>query len=162
MSSTSSISRYCVVLDLFVINAIISEDIKLYFGTAALLYFIDRKCHRIVLSPSLKKIYADRLKDLEKRRSNYSNDRLFKLIKKLLMNSEKVNEVEELTYNVPIKIPDEDKLIIKTALASSGNTIIITTDRRHLIDNEELQNHLKAYNITILPLDKALEIITKD
>jgi len=115
-----------------------------------------------VLSPSLKKIYANRLKDLEKRRSNYSNDKLFKYIKMLLVKREKVNEIEELTYNVPIKIPDEDKLIIKTALASSGNTIIITTDRRHLIDNEELKNHLKAYNITILPLDKALEIITKD
>ncbi len=151
--------RY-VVLDLFMINAITSNDLNLYFRTGALLQLIKDKCHKIVLSPSLKKEYVDRLRKLERER--YGNDRLFKCIKRLLVDSEKISEVYDLAYNITVEIPKKDQPIVKTALAKSGNTIIITTNRKHLINNTKLQEFLKSHNIIILPLDEALTEIAKN
>ena len=152
--------RKYVVLDLFVINAITSSDLDLYLRTAAILQLIKDKCHKIVLTPSLKKEYVARLKKLE--RSMYINDRLLKCIKQLLIDSEKVSETLDISYSIPVEIPKKDQPIIRAALAKGGNTLIITTDEKHLISNVKLFEFLKNHNIRILSLDNALAEIAKN
>ena len=146
------------VLDLFVINAIVSNDLDLYFKTAALLQIIIDKCHKIVLSPSLKREYLRRLNNIEKRRE-YKNDKLLKYLKKIVINSDKVVDAHDLSYKIRVEIPRKDLPIIKTALAKSGNTIIVTTNKKHLIDNLELQKFLREANIKIFSLDETSTIL---
>lgn len=143
--------RY-VVLDLFVVHAITASD-ETYLRTAALLQRIIDRCHRVILTPSLSREYKARLKQLE--RGGYANDRLFKIIKMLLLKREKVVEKDDPGFDIPIKIPEDDKVLVKTV---GGNTVIVTTNRRHLIENEELRRYIKGQrsSIEILSLEEAL------
>lgn len=153
-------SKKYVVLDLFVIHAITSNDLDLYFNTGRILQLIEHKCHKLVLTPSLKKEYRNRLKKLEKR--GFTNDRLFKYLKRILVNSEKVEEEQELSYNLRISIPQDDIPIIKTALTKGSSIIIITTNRKHFLENEELKRFLKDNNVKVLPLDEAIHELNRD
>ena len=146
-----------IVLDLFIIHAISSSDSDLHLRAGGLIQLIIDKCHKIVLSPSLKREYKDRLKKLN--RSLFLNDHLFKQLKKILLNSEKVVEVNDITYDIPVKIPEKDLPIIKTALAKGSGTIIITTDRKHFIENKELQEFLKNNNIKVMLLEDFIRYI---
>lgn len=148
--------RRYVVLDLFIVHAITTEDDIMYLRTASLLHKIIDNCHKIVLTPSLSREYKTRLKQLEKR--GYTNDRLFKIIKMLLSDTDKVVEKEDLTYDIPVRIPEDDKMLVKAAVAAGGSTIIVTTNREHFIENLELKEYLRSQklNIEILSLEEAL------
>jgi len=153
-------SKKYVVLDLFVIYAIESKDLDLYFNTGRILQLIKQKCHKIVLTPSLKKEYMSRLKNLEK--GVFTNDRLFKYLKRILANSEKIDEEPEPSYNLRISIPQDDLPIVKTALTKGSSTIIITTNRKHFIENEELKKFLEGNNIKVLPPEEAIHELNRD
>jgi len=154
-------SKKYVVLDLFVIYAIESKDLDLYFNTGRILQLIKQKCHKIVLTPPLKKEYMSRLKNLEK--GVFTNDRLFKYLKLILANSEKIDEELEPTYNLRISIPQDDLPIVKTALTKGrSSTIIITTNRKHFIENEELKKFLESNNIKVLPPEEAIHELNRD
>ena len=146
-----------IVLDLFVIHAIASNDLDLYFKTGSLLQFIKDKCHKIVLSPALRKEYVTRLERL--RREGYINDPLFKYLKRILTDSEKISEAPDLAYDIPVDIPVEDQLVVKTALAKRGNTIIVTTDEKHLLANTKLKEFLRREKIVVLHLNEAISVI---
>jgi len=148
--------RY-VVLDLFVIRAITSDDLNLYFRTGALLQRIKDRCHKIVLTSSLKKEYNRRLKDLKRR--GFTNERLFKYLKKILVDSEKVKEIPDPAYNISVEVPEKDLPIVKAALAKGSGTIIITTDKKHFIENTKLQRFLENHKIKVLLLEEALSEI---
>lgn len=154
-------SKKYVVLDLFVIYAIESKDLDLYFNTGRILQLIKQKCHKIVLTPPLKKEYMSRLKNLEK--GVFTNDRLFKYLKLILANSEKIDEEPEPPYNLRISIPQDDLPIVKTALTKGrSSTIIITTNRKHFIENEELKKFLESNNIKVLPPEEAIHELNRD
>jgi len=145
------------VLDLFVISAITSKDLNLYFRTGALLQRIKDKCHKIVLTSSLKEEYYRRLKNLK--RCGFANERLLKYLKMILIDSEKVKEIPDPAYNIPVKIPGKDLPVVKAALAKGSGTIIVTTDKKHFLENIELQKFLKEHNIRVLLLEEALSEI---
>jgi len=153
-----------VVLDLFIIHAITSNDLNLYFSAGGILHIIEQKCHKIVLIPSLKKEYNTRLKSLEKEgRESFANDRLFKYIKRILINSEKVAyEDSEPSFELKVNIPQDDLPIIKAALMKGGNTVIITTNRKHFIENDEIKKFLEDKGIKVLSPKEAIIELSKD
>ena len=153
-------SKKYVVLDLFVIHAITSDNLDLYFNTGRILQLIRHKCHKIVLTPLLKKEYRNRLKKLEK--GVFTNDRLFKYLKSILVDSKKVDEEQEPSYVLKINVPQDDLPIIKAALSKGSSIIIVTTNRKHLVENEELKKFLKDKNIKIVLPEEAILELNRD
>jgi len=146
-------SRKVFVLDLFTIKAIISEDEDLYGRTIALLQLIKDKCHKVVMTPALHREYSRKIKDLEKTKK-YTYDRLLKKIKGLLIAGDnKVFMVNEPGYNIP-GVPAKDQIIVKPAIARQG-AIIVTTNRKHLINNQ----NLKSRGINVVSLEDVFKLL---
>jgi len=156
-------SKKYVVLDLFVIHAITSDDLDFYFNTMEILRLIKQKCHKVILTPSLKKEYIDRLKRLEKEgRGIFTHDRLFKYIKYMLVNSEKIYEVPEPSFDLKINIPQDDLPIIRAALVKGGNVVVVTTNRKHFIENDEMRKFLESKGIKVFSPEEAIIELSKD
>lgn len=145
--------RY-VVLDLFIIHAITDSNLDLFSKTVAVLRLIIDKCYAIILTNTLKSEYNKRMKELEreikmKKRGVDINIALFKFLKRILTDGSKVEEVEEPSKEIPgeVNIPVDDLPIVRAALSRPTiTTIVITTDRKDLVDNEALINYLKREN----------------
>jgi hypothetical protein len=145
--------RY-VVLDLFIIHAITDSNLDLFSKTVAVLRLIIDKCYTIILTNTLKSEYNKRMKELEreikmKKRGVDINIALFKFLKRILTDGSKVEEVEEPSKEIPgeVNIPGDDLPIVRAALSRPTiTTIVITTDRKDLVDNEALINYLKREN----------------
>jgi hypothetical protein len=94
------------------------------------------------------------MKELEreikmKKRGVDINIALFKFLKRILTDGSKVEEVEEPSKEIPgeVNIPGDDLPIVRAALSRPTiTTIVITTDRKDLVDNEALINYLKREN----------------
>jgi hypothetical protein len=94
------------------------------------------------------------MKELEreikmKKRGVDINIALFKFLKRILTDGSKVEEVEEPSKEIPgeVNIPRDDLPIVRAALSRPTiTTIVITTDRKDLVDNEALINYLKREN----------------
>lgn len=87
---------------------------------------------------------------------------LFKRLKELIFNSDKIVEVLDLQYELPkdLKIPRKDEVIVKAALAKrGGNVIIITTDEKDLAKNNSLVKYLEEHGIKIILLKDAITIL---
>jgi len=126
-----------------------------------LLSKIFRKCHKIVVTPNLEKIYMKKLAELRKRHGKYMiSDIAFKVLKGILINYAKVIRVNEPSYTIPEieELSEDDKVLVKAAI-SKPSAIIITTDRKDLLSNMKLKKALKNKNIEILSLKEALEYI---
>lgn len=142
------------MLDLFIIHAITDSNLDLFSKTVAVLRLIIDKCYAIILTNTLKSEYNKRMKELEreikmKKRGVDINIALFKFLKRILADGSKVEEVEEPSKEIPgeVNIPVDDLPIVRAALSRPTiTTIVITTDRKDLVDNEALINYLKREN----------------
>jgi len=57
-----------------------------------------------------------------------------------------------------ITVPEDDIPIIKAALATGGNTLLVTTNRRHILENEELKNFLSSRDVRVVSPNEALSL----
>lgn len=85
-------------------------------------------------------------------------------LKNLLVDRDMVEEVEyppkELEFPREV-VPEKDLPIVGAALSKPAtNIIIITTDKRHLVDNEALEAYLKRVNpgIEVIHLDECVKL----
>jgi len=159
--------RRYVVLDLFVFHAIAGDDVDLLSKTVAVLRLIKDKCHTILLTRELKSEYWERVKEIEKSKRKSNVDiRLLKFVKNLLADRDKVEEVEYLPGEQELEflrkvVPEKDLPIVGAALSKPAtNVIIITTDKRHLVDNEALKTYLKRVNpgIEVIHLNEYVKL----
>jgi cell division protein FtsX len=159
--------RRYVVLDLFVFHAIAGDDVDLLSKTVAALQLIKDKCHTILLTRELKNEYWKRAREIEKDKSKIHVDiRLLKFVKNLLVDKDKVEEVEYLPGEQELEflrrvVPEKDLPIVRAALSKPAtNIVIITTDKRHLVDNEALKAYLKRVNpgIEVIHLDEYVKL----
>lgn len=141
--------RRYVVLDLFVFHAIAGDNVDLLSKTVAVLRLIKDKCHTILLTRELKNEYWKHVKEIEKSKRKSNVDiRLLKFVKNLLVDRDKVEEVEyppkELEFPREV-VPEKDLPIVRAALSKPAtNVVIITTDKRHIVDNEALKAYLRG------------------
>jgi hypothetical protein len=86
--------------------------------------------------------------------------------KNLLADRDKIEEVEylpgEQELEFPRKVvPEKDLPIVGAALSKPATSVvIITTDKRHLVDNEALKAYLKRMNpgVEVIHLDEYVEL----
>jgi hypothetical protein len=149
--------RRYVVLDLFVFHAITSNDVDLFSKTTTVLRLIKDKCHIILLTRTLRNEYWRRIKEIERSRGGAYSSILLRFIISLLTNRDKVDDVEESPRELPREVvPENDLPLVRAALSKPAvNIVVITTDRRHLVDNEKLKMYLRRENpgIEIIHLD---------
>jgi hypothetical protein len=159
--------RRYVVLDLFVFHAIAGDDVDLLSKTVAVLRLIKDKCHTILLTRELKNEYWRRVGEIEKgKRKTYVDIRLLKFVKNLLVDRDKVEEVEYLPGEQELEflrkvVPEKDLPIVGAALSKPAtNVVIITTDKRDLVDNEALKAYLKRVNpgVEVIHLDEYVKL----
>jgi len=159
--------RRYVVLDLFVFHAIVGDDVDLLSKTITLLRLIKDKCHTILLTRELKNEYWRRVREIEKgERKTYVDIRLLKFVKNLLVDRDKVEEVEYLPGEQELEflrkvVPEKDLPIVGAALSKPATSVvIITTDKRHLVDNEALKEYLKRVNpgVEVIHLDEYVKL----
>jgi hypothetical protein len=157
--------RRYVVLDLFVFHAIAGDDVDLLSKTVAVLRLIKDKCYTILLTRGLKSEYSERVREIEKDKRKINVDiRLLKFVKNLLADRDKVEEVEyppkELEFPREV-VPEKDLPIVGAALSKPATSVvIITTDKRHLVDNEALKAYLKRVNpgVEVIHLDEHVKL----
>jgi hypothetical protein len=149
--------RRYVVLDLFVFHAITSNDVDLFSKTTTVLRLIKDKCHIILLTRTLRNEYWRRIKEIGRSRGGAYSSILLRFIISLLTNRDKVDDVEESPRELPREVvPENDLPLVRAALSKPAvNIVVITTDRRHLVDNEKLKMYLRRENpgIEIIHLD---------
>jgi cell division protein FtsX len=159
--------RRYVVLDLFLFHAIAGDDVDLLSKTVAVLRLIKDKCHTILLTRELKNEYSERVREIEKdKRKIYVDIRLLKFVKNLLADRDKVEEVEYLPGEQELEflrkmVPEKDLPIVGAALSKPATSVvIITTDKRHLVDNEALKAYLKRMNpgVEVIHLDEYVKL----
>jgi len=159
--------RRYAVLDLFVFHAIAGDDVDLLSKTVAVLRLIKDKCHTILLTRELKNEYWKRVREIEKGKRKASVDiRLLKFVKNLLVDRDKVEEVECLPGEQELEflrkvVPEKDLPIVGAALSKPATSVvIITTDKRHLVDNEALKAYLKRVNpgVEVIHLDEYVKL----
>jgi len=136
--------RRYVVLDLFVFHAITSNDVDLFSKTTT-------------VTRTLRNEYWRRIKEIERSRGGAYSSILLRFIISLLTNRDKVDDVEESPRELPREVvPENDLPLVRAALSKPAvNIVVITTDRRHLVDNEKLKMYLRRENpgIEIIHLD---------
>jgi len=159
--------RRYVVLDLFEFHAIAGDDVDLLSKTVAALRLIKDKCHTILLTRELKNEYWRRAREIEKGKGKiYVDIRLLKFVKNLLVDRDKVEEVEYLSGEQGLEflrrvVPEKDLPIVGVALSKPATSVvIITTDKRHLVDNEALKAYLKRVNpgVEVIHLDEYVKL----
>jgi cell division protein FtsX len=87
-------------------------------------------------------------------------------LKNLLADRDKVEEVEYLPGEQELEflrkvVPEKDLPLVGAALSKPAtNIIIITTDKRHLVDNEALKTYLKRVNpgVEVIHLDEYVKL----
>ncbi len=148
--------RRYAVLDPFEFHAIAGDDVDLPSKTVATLQLIKDKCHTILLTRELKNEYWKRAREIEKGKSKIHVDiRLLEFVKNLLVDRDKVEEVEYLPGGQELEflrkmVPEKDLPIVRAALSKPATSVVtITTDKRHLVDNEALKAYLKRMNPSI-------------
>jgi hypothetical protein len=105
----------------------------------------------------LRNEYWRRIKEIERSRGGAYSSILLRFIISLLTNRDKVDDVEESPRELPREVvPENDLPLVRAALSKPAvNIVVITTDRRHLVDNEKLKMYLRRENpgIEIIHLD---------
>jgi cell division protein FtsX len=159
--------RRYAVLDLFEFHAIAGDDVDLLPKTVATLRLIKDRCHTILLTRELKNEYSERAGEIEKgKRKTYVDIRLLKFVKNLLVDRDKVEEVEYLPGEQELEflrrvVPEKDLPIVGVALGKPATSVvIITTDKCHLVDNEALKAYLKRVNpgVEVIHLDEYVKL----
>jgi cell division protein FtsX len=87
-------------------------------------------------------------------------------LQNLLVDRDKVEEVEYLPGEQELEflrrvVPEKDLPIVGVALGKPATSVvIITTDKRHLVDNEALKAYLKRVNpgVEVIHLDEYVKL----
>jgi hypothetical protein len=147
------------VLDLFFLKVFEANDFDLLRKSITVLTKIDKICHKILLSKSLRDLYLKYLRKYEKQGIAYQDSflwRYHKFLINFLHNSDKIEEVSEI--NPKVNATEDDLPVISTACARYY-TIIITEDEKHFKKNDEIRSFLDNYKVKVWNLDEAIKNI---
>ena len=148
-----------VVLNLFFIKALEAGSFELFARSVAILLKIRDKCHRLVLTESLKKLYREKLRELERRPWGPMEQGYLKLIKSLLVDSAKVSEVADvrLPPHVEGELSSDDKPMARAAIAGAtgAKCILVTKDKKDFIENPKISEYLAKRGIKVLLPEEA-------
>ncbi len=154
-------SKKQLVLDLFPFKAIEdSNDTKLVLNTITILNLIKEKCHKIVIGRQLKRLYEQKLRQIQKelryRKAGNVENLIIKLLISLFNDRKKIRDIDDnIAIPKDLKLTDDDVPLVKTA-CRIGNSIIITEDADDFQKNEKVKTFLKKCNVEVYSIEEAI------